>query len=130
MIIYTGSSSLFTSSGWPLNALNLKEMTRKTTRPRPRIDRKREFSRFRPLGEAKPSTVSSKNRKNCGFRGRNHQKTEKTANSVDGIIKKQKKLRIPWTESSKNGENCEFRGQNHQKTAKTGFHPRMMSEKR
>ena len=38
---------------------------------------------------------------------------------MDGIIKKQQKLRIPWTESSKNGENCEFRGQNRQKTAKT-----------
>ena len=47
------------------------------------------------------------------------QKTEKTANSVDGIIKKRKKLRIPWTESSKNSENCEFRGRNRQKTAKT-----------
>ena len=94
------------------------------------MDKKREFPRFRPLGGAKPSTVSSKNSKNCEFRGQNHQKTAKTANSVDGIIKKQKKLRIPWAESSKNRKNCEFRGRNHQKTEKTGFHPRMTSEKR
>ena len=68
--------------------------------------------------------VSSKNGKNYVFRGRNHQKSLKTANSVDGIIKKRRKLQIPWTESSKNGENCGFRGQNHQKTEKTGFpHP-------
>ena len=62
---------------------------------------------------------SSKNGKNCGFRGRNHQKSLKTANSVDGIIKKRKKLRIPWAESSEIAENCGFRGQNHQKSLKT-----------
>ena len=38
---------------------------------------------------------------------------------MDGIIKKRKKLRIPWAESSKNGENCKFRGRNRQKTEKT-----------
>ena len=65
-----------------------------------------------------------KNGKNYVFRGRNRQKTVKTANSVDGIVKKRKKLQIPWTESSKNAENCKFRGQNHQKTEKTAFpHP-------
>ena len=70
------------------------------------MDRKREIPRFRVLGEAKPATgfgrnrrweakpptvfaeigvgkqnlppVSSKNGKNCEFRGQNHQKTEKT----------------------------------------------------
>ena len=57
-------------------------------------------------------TVGSQNRP------RFHQKTEKTADSVDGIIKKRKKLRIPWAESSKNGKNCGFRGQNHQKNGK------------
>ena len=35
-----------------------------------------------------PWTVSSKNGKNRKFRGRNRQKTVKTANSVDGIVKK------------------------------------------
>ena len=76
------------------------------------------------LGKQNLPPVSSKNGKNRGFRGRNHQKTAKTANSVDRIIKKRRKLRIPWAESSKNSKNCEFRGQNHQKTAKTGFpHP-------
>ncbi|KGI60324.1 hypothetical protein [Prevotella sp. S7 MS 2] len=65
-----------------------------------------------------------KNGKNCKFLGRNHQKSLKTANSVDGIVKKQRKLQILWTESSEIDENCKFRGQNHQKTEKTGFpHP-------
>ena len=76
------------------------------------------------VGKQNLPPFSSKNGKNCGFRGRNHQKSLKTANSVDGIIKKRKKLRIPWAESSEIAENCEFRGQNHQKTEKTGFpHP-------
>lgn len=65
-----------------------------------------------------------KNGKNCKFRGRNHQKSTKTANSVGRIIKKRKKLRILWAESSEIAENCKFCGQNHQKTEKTGFpHP-------
>ena len=65
------------------------------------MDKKREFPRFRALGEAKPATVfaeigvgkqnlppvSSKNGKNYVFRGRNRQKTAKTANSVGGIIR-------------------------------------------
>ena len=102
------------------------------------MDKKREFPRFRALGEAKPATVfaeigvgkqnlppvSSKNGKNCKFRGRNRQKTVKTANSVNGIIRNRRKLQIPWEESSKNSKNCKFCGQNHQKTEKTGFpHP-------
>ena len=71
-----------------------------------------------------PWAESSEIDENCEFRGRNHQKSAKTANSVDGIIRNRRKLQIPWTESSKNDENCEFRGQNHQKTEKTGFpHP-------
>ena len=52
-----------------------------------------------------PWAESSKNGENCEFRGRNHQKTAKTANFVDRIVKKRQKLRIPWTESSKNGKN-------------------------
>ena len=39
--------------------------------------------------------VSSKNGENCKFRGRNHQKSLKIANSVDGIIKKRKKPAFP-----------------------------------
>ena len=54
------------------------------------------------------------------FRGTpTSEKTEKTANSVDGIIKKRKKLQIPWAESSEIAENCKFCGQNRQKTVKT-----------
>ena len=34
-----------------------------------------------------PWTESSKIAENCKFRGQNHQKTAKTANSVDGIIR-------------------------------------------
>ena len=107
----------------------------KTTQPRPRMSRKRQKQPFRGLGEAKPATgfiekrkklripwtESSKNGENCEFRGRNRQKTAKTANSVDGIIKKRRKLQIPWAESSEIAENCKFRGQNHQKTEKTAF---------
>ena len=82
------------------------------------------FHASEPSDEQNLPPVSSKNSENCEFRGRNRQKTAKTANSVDGIIKKRRKLRIPWTESSKNSENCEFCGRNHQKTEKTGFpHP-------
>ena len=101
--------------------------------PRPRIARKREFPRFRALGEAKPATdfcrnrrweakpatdfikkrkklripwtESSENAENCKFCGRFHQKSLKTANSVGGIIRNRRKLRILWTESSKNGKN-------------------------
>ena len=71
------------------------------------------------LGKQNLPPFSSKNSENCEFRGRNHQKSLKTANSVDGIIKKRRKLRIPWTESSEIAENCKFCGRNHQKTAKT-----------
>ena len=38
---------------------------------------------------------SSKNGENCKFRGRNRQKTAKTANSVGRIIKKRKKPAFP-----------------------------------
>ena len=54
------------------------------------------------------------------FRGTpTSEKTEKTANSVDGIVKKRRKLRILWAESSEIAENCEFCGRNHQKSLKT-----------
>ena len=57
------------------------------------------------VGKQNLPPVSSKNGKNYVFRGRNHQKSLKTANSVGRIIKKRRKLRIPWAESSKNGKN-------------------------
>ena len=54
------------------------------------------------------------------FRGTpTSEKTEKTANSVDGIIRNRRKLQIPWAESSKNGKNYVFCGRNHQKSLKT-----------
>ena len=61
-------------------------------------------------------------------RPRFHQKTAKTANSVDRIIKKQKKLRIPWTESSKNGKNRLSSTDDERKTVKTAFPPRGKSK--
>ena len=77
--------------------------------PRSRMSRKCQKQTFRALGEAKPPTVlaeiglgsqnlppfSSKNGDNCKFRGRNRQKTAKTANSVGRIIKKRKKPAFP-----------------------------------
>ena len=47
-----------------------------------------------------------KNGKNCKFRGRNHQKSLKTANSVDRIIKKRKKPAFPTLGKVKNAKNC------------------------
>ena len=121
----------------------------KTTFPSPRMDRKHEFPRFRPLGEAKPSTVfaeigvrkqnlppfSSKNSENCKFRGRNHQKTAKTADSVDRIVKKRKKpafptlgkvkithfLRFPTLGKSKTLKNCISQLWESKKHPKTAF---------
>ena len=121
-----------------------EQKTPKTNFPSPRMDRNHEKQTFRALGEAKPATgfiekrkklripwtESSKNGKNCEFRGQNRQKTGKTANSVDGIVKKRRKLQIPWTESAKIGENRKFRGQNQRKTAKTANSVGRISEKR
>ena len=70
-----------------------------------------------------PWTESSKNGENCKFRGRNHQKTAKTANSVGGIVKKRRKLQIPWAESSKIGENCVSPPWGKSKTAKNRVSP-------
>ena len=54
-------------------------------------------------------------------RPRFHQKTAKTANSVDGIIKKRKKLRFGAPRRAKNSENCVSGHPDGQKTAKTAF---------
>ena len=71
-----------------------------------------------------PWTESSKNGKNCEFRGRNHQKTEKTGFHPRMTSEKRKKPRIPWTESSKNRKNRLSSTDDERKTEKTAFPPR------
>ena len=76
------------------------------------------------VGKQNLPLFSSKNGKNYVFRGRNHQKSLKTANSVGRIIKKRRKLQIPWTESSENGKNRLSSTDDERKTVKTAFLPR------
>ena len=55
-----------------------------------------------------PRAESSENDENCKFRGQNRQKTVKTANSVDGIVKKRRKLRFPTLGKVKNRQKQRF----------------------
>ena len=61
-------------------------------------------------------------------RPRFHQKTAKTANSVDGIIKKRKKLRFGAPRRTENSENCisqPWESQKHPKATPTKEDPHL-----
>ena len=78
-----------------------------------------------------PWAESSKIGENCKFRGRNRQKSAKTAFPHPGESKKSAKTTFPHPGESKKSAKTTFPhpGENR-KTGKTAFHPRMTSGKR
>ena len=76
------------------------------------------------LGKQNRPPVSSENGKNCGFRGRNHQKTEKTAFHPRMMREKQQKQHFIHGWWGKNRKNSSDTGVNRPFLPKTAFLPR------